>query len=97
MTSSWTSDPLTRSDEDCTVAAMGRIIGGIVGLVAIVNGLGILFDDECNSVSFGGEGGGRVVVATCFGDDSGALPGTVAGLGIAVIGATVVYLSIRRR
>jgi hypothetical protein len=97
MTSLWTSDLLTRPDEYRTVAVVGRIIGGIVGLVAIVNGLGILFDDECNSVSFGGQGGGRVVMATCFGDNSGVLPGSVAGLGVAAIGAAIAFLSVRRR
>jgi len=79
------------------VSCMGRIIGVILGLVAIVNGLGILVDDECNSVSFGGQGGGRVIVATCFSDSSGALPGAVAGLGMAALGAAVIYVSVKRR
>ena len=76
---------------------VGRLIGLVLGGVAIVNGLGVLFDDECNSVSFGGQGGGRVLVATCFGDSSGALPGFVAGLGMALLGAAIVVFSVRKR
>jgi hypothetical protein len=76
---------------------MGRLIGLVLGGLAIVNGLGVLFDEACNSVSFGGQGGGRVLVATCFGDSSGALPGFVAGLGMALLGAVIVVVSVRRR
>jgi len=79
------------------VSFMGRIIGLILGIVGIVNGLGVVFDDECKSVSFGGQGGGRVLVATCFADSSGALPGAVAGLGMALLGAVIIVFSVRRR
>ena len=75
---------------------MGRIIGIILGIIAIVNGFGILADDECNTVSFGGRGG-RVIVATCFSDSSGVMPGAVAGLGMIVLGAAVAYFSVKRR
>lgn len=80
-----------------TVTQMGRIIGVIVGIVAIVNGFGILTNDNCESVSFGGRGGGRVVAAMCYGDGSGALPGFVAGLGMLFVGLAIIALSIRKR
>lgn len=76
---------------------MGRIIGLVLGAVAIVNGLGVVFDGECDSVSFGGQGGGRVLMATCFSDSSGALPGAVAGLGMALLGGVMIVFSIRKR
>ena len=75
---------------------MGKIIGSILGLVAIVNGFGILTDSNCDSVSFGGNGGGRVMVATCFLDGSGALPGSVAGLGMIVLGGLITFVSIKK-
>lgn len=76
---------------------MGRMLGAILGLVAIVNGIGIVFDAECESVSFGGQGGGRVLIATCYADGTGALPGTVAGLGMAILGFAIIVVSAQRR
>lgn len=75
---------------------MQKVIGAILGLVAIINGFGILADSTCDSVSFGGRGGGRVMVATCFSDGSGALPGSVAGLGMIVLGGLIAFLSIKK-
>lgn len=57
-------------------------------MIAIANGLGIVFDRDCKSVSFG-QGGGRALIATCFADGSGALPGPVAGLGIGMLGVII--------
>jgi hypothetical protein len=74
---------------------MGKIIGSILGLLAIINGFSILTDKSCDSVSFGGQGGGRVMVATCFQDGSGALPGSVAGLGMIVLGGLIAFFSIK--
>jgi hypothetical protein len=65
----------------------------ILGVVAVINGIGILGDESCESVSFGSRGGGRVMAATCFADSSGALPGTVAGIGLVIIGAAIGLIS----
>ena len=40
---------------------MQKIIGSILGLVAIINGFGILADSTCDSVSFGGRGGSNLM------------------------------------
>ena len=76
---------------------MGKLIGAILGLVAIINGFGVLTDSNCNSVSFGGQGGGRVMVANCFSDSSGAIPASVAGLGMIVLGGLIAFLSVKQR
>jgi hypothetical protein len=73
---------------------MRRIVGLVLGIVAIVNGLGIIVSSDCKTVSFGAQGGGRVMVATCFGDDSGALPGPVAGLGMVLLGGAIIFFSV---
>jgi hypothetical protein len=75
---------------------MGKIIGMILGGIAAFNGIGILSSDTCQSVSFSGEGGGRVMAAQCFADNSGAIPGTVAGLGLVVIGGAIAAFSFLR-
>lgn len=76
---------------------MGRIVGLVLGLVAIVNGVGIVVNSNCQSVSFGGRGGGRVMVATCFADSSGVLPGLVAGLGMVIVGVAITLFSVKWR
>lgn len=73
---------------------MGKIIGAILGLVAIINGIGVLTDSNCDSVSFGGKGGGRVMVANCFSDGNGAIPGSVAGLGMIVLGGHIAFFRL---
>jgi hypothetical protein len=73
---------------------MRRIVGLVLGIVAIVNGLGIVVSPDCETVSFGSQGGGRVMVATCFGDRTGALPGLVAGLGMVLLGGAIILFSV---
>jgi hypothetical protein len=75
---------------------MGKIIGAILGLVAIINGISVLTDSNCDSVSFGGQGGGRVMVANCFTDGSGAIPSSVAGLGMIVLGGLIALFSLKQ-
>ncbi len=75
---------------------MQKIIGSILGLLVIINGFSVLTDRNCDSVSFDGQGGGRVMVANCFPDGSGALPGSVAGLGMIVLGGLIAFFSIKK-
>lgn len=74
---------------------MGRIIGFILGCIAAFNGVAILTASECKSVSFDGQGG-RVAVAQCFADSSGALPAWLAGLGMVVLGVVIGVVAIKR-
>jgi hypothetical protein len=76
---------------------MRKFVGIVLGLVAVFNGLGILADDSCNSVSFGGQGGGRVLVATCFTDSEGTIPGSAAGIGLLFLGAAVAVVFAKWR
>lgn len=71
------------------------IIGVIGGGSFIINGFGILSDPNCDSVSFGG---GRVVQATCYqagGLETGAISGTLAGLGMVAVGFLFLYFAWR--
>lgn len=71
------------------------LIGLIGGGTFIFNGFSILFDSSCDSVSFGG---GRVVRATCYQDGSGIngdFPGAVAGIGMLLIGAVILFFALR--
>lgn len=47
-------------------------------LAAIWSAL-ILFDSECKTLSFSGQGGGRATKVTCFDDATGAIPGWLGG------------------
>ena len=71
------------------------IIGVIGGGSFIINGFGILSDPNCDSVSFGG---GRVVQATCYqsgGLETGAISGTLAGIGMVAVGFLFLYFAWR--
>lgn len=68
------------------------ILALIGGATFVFNGFGVLGDPECNTVSFGGA---RVVTATCYSDDMGAISGTLAGLGMLVFGAFLIYFGYR--
>lgn len=71
------------------------IIGVIGGGSFIINGFGILSDPNCDSVSFGG---GRVVQATCYqagGLETGAISGTLAGMGMVAVGFLFLYFAWR--
>ena len=74
---------------------MGRIIGMIFGGISIFNGMAILTTSECESVSFDGQGG-RVAVAQCFADSSGALPAWLAGVGMVLLGLVIGVVAIKR-
>ena len=71
------------------------IFGVIGGGSFIINGFGILSDPNCDSVSFGG---GRVVQATCYqagGLETGAISGTLAGIGMVTVGFLFLYIAWR--
>jgi hypothetical protein len=76
------------------------ILGLIGGSTFIVNGVSVLFDSKCHTVGFGG---GRVIQATCYPENSilqGEFPGPVAGLGMLAFGFLILYFSwrnLRRR
>lgn len=71
------------------------IVGIIGGGTFVVNGFGVLTDPNCDTVSFGG---GRAVQVTCYQAGSamsGAVSGTVAGLGMLAIGGVIIYFAIQ--
>lgn len=73
-----------------------KLLALIVAGFAVVTGIRILADSDCSSVSFDGQGG-RVAVANCYADSSGALPGGIAGGGLILIGILVFLFILRLR
>ena len=74
---------------------MRRLVGLAFGGFAVFNGLKVLTADNCESISFDGQGG-RVAIAQCFADNSGVLPAWLAGIGMILVGAIVGLLAIKR-
>jgi hypothetical protein len=74
---------------------MRRLVGLAFGGFAAFNGLKVLTADNCESISFDGQGG-RVAIAQCFADNSGALPAWLAGIGMILVGVIVGFLAIKR-
>ena len=74
---------------------MRRIIGLAFGGFAAFNGFKVLTADNCESISFDGQGG-RVAIAQCFADNSGALPAWLAGIGMILVGGVIGLLAIKR-
>jgi hypothetical protein len=72
-----------------------RLLGLAVAGFGVFTGIGILRADDCKSVSFDGQGG-RIAVAQCFADSSGALPAWLAGGGLIVLGVLIGLALIRR-
>jgi hypothetical protein len=71
------------------------VIGLIGGGTFVFNGFSVLTDPNCDTVGFSG---GRAVQVTCFEAGSamsGEFSGTVAGLGMVVFGALILYFSWR--
>jgi hypothetical protein len=61
----------------------------------VVTGLGVLFDSECDTVSFGGS---RAITATCYSAASGMsgdFPGWLAGLGMTIVGILIIRFGFR--
>ena len=75
---------------------MRKLIGVVIGAVIAFNGFLLLTANDCETVSFDGQGG-RVAVAQCFPDSSGAIPSWLAGLGMALVGVVIAVLSLKRR
>lgn len=76
------------------------MIWGLLALIGggtfVVNGFGVLMDPNCDTVSFGG---GRVVQVTCYQDGAlgaGALPSAVAGIGMVMFGALLIFFAWRQ-
>ena len=75
-------------------AEMTRVFFGIVAVLFLINGISILGADDCSSVSFDGQGGSRAMSVVCYPDSTGALPASLAGVGmilIAIVGAVYVF------
>ena len=68
-----------------------KLFSGIGALSFVTTGFGILFDSNCKSVDFSG---GRAILASCRFDDSGLLPGPLAGLGSILVGFLIIYFFI---
>ena len=71
-----------------------KLIGLILGGVAAFNGVALLIAENCETVSFDGQGS-RVAIAQCFADSSGALPSWLAGVGMMVVGVVIAAISFR--
>ncbi len=61
----------------------------IAGFFTTLSGLLILFDPNCNTLSFDSEGGGRVIRPVCSFDSSGAIPGWLGGILILAFGLAI--------
>ena len=71
------------------------VLGLIGGGSFVVNGFSVLTDSSCDTVGFGG---GRAVQVTCYEAGaalSGEFSGTVAGLGMLVVGGLILYFAWR--
>jgi hypothetical protein len=73
---------------------MGRLFVLAASIFAIVNGVGVLRAENCSSISFDGEAGGRVLTAVCFPDSTGAIPASLAGWGMVLIGVAVLLVAV---
>ena len=80
-----------------SLRGMRRLVGLVAAVLAVVNGIGILSADNCKSISFDGEAGGRVMAAACYPDSQGALPAWIAGIGLVLIGVVVGFIAIAPR
>lgn len=56
-----------------------RLVTLVASVVMAVNGLSLLGREDCETVSFDGQGG-RVFRAVCYPDSSGAIPASLAGV-----------------
>jgi hypothetical protein len=63
----------------------------------IINGGSLLFADDCSTVSFDGQGGGRVMTAICYSDSRGAIPAWLAALVMIAIGVALALFALRPR
>lgn len=73
---------------------MRKLVGLILGGVAVLNGISLLTAEDCETVSFASRGS-RATIAQCFSDSSGALPGWLAGAGMVVVGVLIATFSFR--
>lgn len=68
-----------------------RLLTLVASVVMAVNGLSLLGREDCETVSFDGQGG-RVFTAVCHPDSSGAIPASLAGLLLLAGGAGLFWL-----
>jgi hypothetical protein len=77
-------------------AGFVRKIFGLVAAVAVaVQGIGLLRADECESVSFRGQGK-AVAILQCFADDSGAIASSPIAIGLIVLGVVLAVFTLKR-
>ena len=74
---------------------MRKIFGVAAAIAVAIQGLGLLRADECESVSFRGQGK-AVAILQCFADDSGAIASNPIGIGLIVLGVVLAVLTLKR-
>ena len=74
---------------------MRKIFGLVASAAVAVQGVGLLRADECESVSFRGQGK-AVAILQCFADDSGAIASRPIGFGLIALGVVLIVLTFKR-
>ena len=74
---------------------MRKIFGLVAAVAVAVQGIGLLRADECESVSFRGQGKG-VAILQCFADDSGAIASSPIAIGLIVLGVVLAVFTLKR-
>ncbi len=69
----------------------------IGGVFFLFNGSSLLLAENCSTVSFDGQGGGRVMTLVCYPGSQGAVPAWLAALTMVAIGITLSFLAIRTK
>ncbi len=82
-------------EETRNVGFMRKIIGLIAAVAVAAQGIGLLRAEECESVSFRGQGK-AVAILQCFADDSGAIASSPIAIGLIVLGAVLAVLAVKR-
>ena len=82
-------------EETRNVGFMRKIIGLVAAVAVAVQGIGLLRADECQSVSFRGQGK-AVAILQCFADDSGAIASSPIAIGLIVLGAVLAVFAVKR-
>ena len=74
---------------------MRKIFGLVAAGAVAVQGIGLLRADECESVSFRGQGK-AVAILQCFADDSGAIASSPIAFGLIVLGVVLAVFTLKR-
>jgi hypothetical protein len=73
------------------------LLTAIGAVLFVMNGIRLFFAEKCSTVSFDGEGGGRVMTAVCHAGSGGAIPSWLAALVMLGIGIIIGMLALRPR